>query len=444
MLRGLLDQTSEGLLALDEHGSIVAANAAAAALLGHERRRLVGKPLPALVELADRPALRGALHQLEPGGASLEVRLLGDPEPWTLALRPLPRVSPRTLAVSVRRHGGPAPVDPPPRQPHELEQLVSRLPHAAVGIDGDGRVSFANGRARRMLGADAVRRGVPFGERLPETVRTLIRRLVAVPAPLQPVLVELEDGRVLRVSGLGATHDESAVLFLEDATEQRRHDRVMHEFLRNAAHQLRTPLAGITAAVETLQSGAKDSPDDRDRFLAHIQTHASRLTRIARALLVLARAQTSEQLRVDVVELEPLLEELRRSADLRPSVSMHVTCEPGLAALAAPDLLHEALAALVDNAVAQTLDGEIVLEAREEGPDLELRVADSGPGILPEFRDRVFEPFFRAAHDGEGFGLGLAIAAQSVSAMGGTVDVAERPGGGMTFTIMLRSAKVAR
>lgn len=444
MLRGLLDQTSEGLLAVDEHGSILAANTAAARFLGHERRRLVGKPLPALVELADRRALRAAFHHPEPGGASLEVRLLGNPEPWTLTLRTLPRVSPRTFAVSFRRDGPPPATATPPPHPRALERLVLRFPHAAVAVGEDGRVAFANGRARRLLGADAVRNGVQFGERLPETVRMLARRLVAVPAPLQPTLVELEDTRVLRVSGLAAAGDEPAVLLIEDATEQRRHDRVMREFLRNAAHQLRTPLTAIMAAVETLQSGAKDRPADRDRFLEHIQTHASRLTRIARGLLVLARAQTSEQLRVDVVEVEPLLEELRRSADPRPNVSMHVACEPGLAALAAPDLLHEALAALVDNAVAQTFDGEIVLEAREEGADLELRVADSGPGILPEFRDRVFEPFFRAADDGEGFGLGLAIAAQSVSAMGGAIDVAERPGGGTALTITLRSAKVAR
>jgi signal transduction histidine kinase len=69
-------------------------------------------------------------------------------------------------------------------------------------------------------------------------------------------------------------------------------------------------------------------------------------------------------------------------------------------------------------------------------------VADTGPGVLPEFRDRLFEPFFRLTPAGEGYGLGLAIAAKAVAAMRGEIDVSSSPGAGTTFTVRLPAATV--
>ena len=103
----------------------------------------------------------------------------------------------------------------------------------------------------------------------------------------------------------------------------------MREFLRNAAHQLRTPVAGITAAVEMLQSGAKEQPADRDRFLAHVERHADRLTRVARGLLLLARAQAGEDAPVDLVERRPLLDRLVAEHEKTDMVEVLTDCPPG-------------------------------------------------------------------------------------------------------------------
>lgn len=214
----------------------------------------------------------------------------------------------------------------------------------------------------------------------------------------------------------------------------------MREFLRNAAHQLRTPLAGIMAAVETLQSGAKDQPEDRDRFLAHLERHAERLTRLGRGLLTLARAQAGEDALIDFVELRPLVDRLAAEAEARDGVGIRVDCEPGLATLASPDLLHEALAALLENALDHTREGEVRISCARLNGRVAVTVTDTGPGILPEFVDRVFEPFFRLTPSGEGYGLGLTIAAQAVQAMGGDIDVSSAVGAGTSFTVRLPSA----
>jgi signal transduction histidine kinase len=235
------------------------------------------------------------------------------------------------------------------------------------------------------------------------------------------------------------------VLLIEDVTAQHRQDRVMREFVRNAAHQLRTPLTGITTAVEVLQSGAKESPEDRDRFLAHIERDAARLTRIARGLLLLARAQSREQdIRLEFVELLPLLEELAADAQAVPGVSVEATCPPGLAALAEPSLLQEALDALLENAIAHTTDGEVRMAASASNDQVAIDVSDTGEGVPPEHRSRIFEPFYRVNEGGDGFGLGLAIAAQAARAMDGELQAADAPGGGTTFTIRLPSARVVR
>jgi signal transduction histidine kinase len=440
----MLDDAHEGLLALDEHGTIVEANESAARIVGHDRRALAGKPLAALIVLPDRRGFRRALGALEPGGPAgeLQLRFHSDPEPLTATLRLMPRATPRRILIRLARAGDPLP--PQPRtDEHRIEHLLLRFPYAVVAVRSDLRVAFTNAQARTLLGRKVVRTGLPFAPESPE-LGALARRLVATPAPLVPTNVELPDGRIVRVRGVAAGSDLPAALILEDVTAAVRQDQVMREFVRNAAHQLRTPLAGITAAVETLQAGAKEDPDTRDRFLDHIESHAARLTRIARGLLVLARGKMGEQVRVDLVEVQPLFDEIAATTTPRDGVGVRTACPPGLAVVAAPDLLHEVLSALVENAVAHTLDGEIRLAATAVDGRITLAVTDSGPGILPEFRDRVFEPFFRVGDDGRGYGLGLAIAAQAVAAMGGAIEVSGEPGKGTTFTVTLRAASDVR
>ena len=441
----MLDEASEGLLALDEHGAIVEANAIAAAMLGHDRRRLAGKPFAALVGLVDRREFRRTFGSLKPGAArSLELRLLGRETPIHVRLRLLKGTSKRVVAVLLAEREPVVAAPAHPHQPDRLEYFLLRFPYAIVALRPDLRIAFANGRARALLGRETVRAGGVFGEGAARELLPLARRLTQVPAPLQATEVQLDDGRSLRVSGLAAGGDDPAVMLIEDVTVTERTTRQMQEFLRNAAHQLRTPLAGIAAAVETLQAGAKEIPEQRDRFLAHVETHADRLARLARGLLTLARMEMGEPVMVDFVELAPLLDRLAGEAERPGGVDVVARCPSGLAAIASPDLLHEALASLLDNAVQHTRKGEISLTAAQENGRVTLSVADSGPGILPEFLDRVFEPFFRLTPSGDGYGLGLAIAAQAVRAMRGEISVSSSLGSGTIFTVTLPSATVVQ
>jgi signal transduction histidine kinase len=445
LLRELLNDARDGLLALDEHGAILEANEAAARFLKRERRHLLGKPFAAFVPLDRRRIYRHNLAlALRGEPTDIELPLGPDGLQSAISMRPLPRSDPPRIAVALISGA----IGPRARLEHadapRAETFFVRLPFAVVGLLPDLNVAFANPRAHSLLGAEAVRVGRPLGDaRIPIDLRQLGSNVVSRPTYFSESPIELPDGQALRVTGIPPHKGQAGILMLEDISAQHRHDRVMREFVRNAAHQLRTPLTGITTAVEVLQSGAKNVPDDRDRFLEHIERHAARLTRIARGLLVLARAQSGEQiLRLEFVELRPLLESLAAEAEPTDGVTVEVSCPSSLAALAEPNLMHEALSALVDNAVEHTRSGAVRLRAQEVDGRVEINVVDNGPGILPEHQSRVFEPFYRTLELGDGFGLGLAIASQAAEAMDGELRAAASPEGGTRFTIRLPSARV--
>jgi two-component system phosphate regulon sensor histidine kinase PhoR len=227
------------------------------------------------------------------------------------------------------------------------------------------------------------------------------------------------------------------------AAEQQVRDATMRDFLRNAAHQLRTPLAGIAAAVEVLQAGAKDDPAERDRFLEHIDRHSRRLIRMSHGLLVLARAQQGGSVGLESVELGPLLEDLVSGLEPSRGSGITVDCPPKLAALCDRDLVREAIAAILENSLTHTASGAITLSARVRDNGVAVEVTDTGGGVPETYGNRIFEPFFRPTRSGDGFGLGLAIAQQAVTAMNGELSF-ENVEGGARFTVRLPAAKAAR
>jgi two-component system phosphate regulon sensor histidine kinase PhoR len=232
----------------------------------------------------------------------------------------------------------------------------------------------------------------------------------------------------------------AAVAAFNDVTAREQRERIEREFVQNAAHQLRTPLAAITSAVAVLQAGASEDPVARGKFLEHIARESDRLARLTRSLLVLARAQTAqEEPELERVELEPLLRRVADSLDVAPEVEVEISCRREVTALVNRDLVEEALASIAGNAAKYTTEGTIALRASRNGRrTVVVEVVDSGPGIPEAFRARLFDRFARGSVDGSpGFGLGLAIASQAVAAMGGTLEIDSEHGKGTTARLKL-------
>jgi two-component system sensor histidine kinase KdpD len=212
--------------------------------------------------------------------------------------------------------------------------------------------------------------------------------------------------------------------------------------LQAVSHDLRTPLASIKASVTGLLAGDVGfSNDDRSSLLCTIDQSADRLDRVVGNLLDMSRLQAG----ATVVTLAPTATEEVVAAALSaldaPSdrVNVDVSAELPLV-LTDAALLERAVANLVSNALAWSpVDRDVWIEAATVQDHVDLRVIDRGPGIPPDDRDRIFQPFQRMGDRSTdaGVGLGLAIAKGFVEVIGGRLEIDDTPGGGCTFTIVL-------
>jgi len=347
-----------------------------------------------------------------------------------------------------------------PERTDELEQeraqfaaIVEHIPGGLVIASApDGRVTAVNERARKMLGIEdgAPLHGIrgaafrPDGSRYELDEFPLARALRGETVAAEQLQVAGADGQrfFVDVSAVpirdGAGQITGAVSLLVDVTEREQRNRAERDFVTNAAHELQSPIAAITSAVEVLQSGAKDGAE-RDLFIGHIDRESQRLVRLTRALLTLSRAQADvEQPRTEVIDLCPLLEAAAERLEPREGVTVTVVCPPSVALVANRELLDQLIMNVANNALKYTDAGSIRLEAEPRDGHVEIRILDTGTGISPEALPRVAERFYRGDESRKGFGLGLSIVQAALDTMGGELHMAsEGLGRGTTVTILL-------
>jgi len=204
------------------------------------------------------------------------------------------------------------------------------------------------------------------------------------------------------------------------------------EFLQDAAHQLRTPLAGLQMQLELLESRPLDTP-----ARTRLRQSVDRVTRLANQLLALARAEAGGRMLADAtpVDMTPLIDDLVEGwlniADQR-GIDLGVEREPTVL-IGDPTLLQELISNLMDNALKYTPSGgSVTLNCRmaSDDNDIKIEVSDSGPGIPESVREQVFERFYRhAGTQASGSGLGLPIAREIVRCHGGSIVITDGSNG---------------
>ncbi|MGY1724218.1 sensor histidine kinase [Blastococcus sp. SYSU DS0533] len=209
-------------------------------------------------------------------------------------------------------------------------------------------------------------------------------------------------------------------------------------FLDDAGHELRTPITIVRGHLEVLDPA---DPEDVRQTVALVDDELERMNRMVSELLLLARAEQPEFVRLQPVDVAEV------TADVFGKVRRLGDRDWQLGAVARADLLldpqrlTQAVVALADNAVQHTGAGDrIVLGSRLSGDRLLVWVDDTGPGIPPADQERVFDRFARgstAARRSDGAGLGLAIVRAIAAGHGGSVELHSRPGEGATFTLVL-------
>lgn len=370
------------------------------------------------------------------------------------------------------------------RQRGDLRALVDALPDPLVLADTRRKVLQLNRPAAERLGVSVESAiGAPLESVVTEPAILAVfdraarierddvgedgRRLL----PLRRELRLNRAGKVLVYQAVATRTDAGGVLVvLRDISTLDQTLRMKTDFVANAGHELRTPVAAIKAATETLQdvvgpdgrSVEAEAREPAQRCLRIITGHTQRLEEMLRDLLDLSRVESGE---IDpVLEAVPLAEigrELRSMlGPLAQSrrISLHLPDEGDgrrdrETIVTDRRVLMLALRNLVENAIKYTPEGgDAWLEADpESGPELiRLAVRDTGVGIAPEHVERVFERFYQVdsartgtnamtlpATSGRGTGLGLSIVKHAVSALGGRVEVKSEVGRGTRFTVEL-------
>jgi signal transduction histidine kinase len=327
---------------------------------------------------------------------------------------------------------------------NRLRLLLERLGEGIIAVDSELNVVIVNEVAGEMLETWSLSEGDPLPDYAPELrLRSFARSLFRSGAEQAQARFTLDGVRTYTVVGIPPPAGSSvAVLVLTDVSERERRERAEREFVANAAHELRTPLTALASAVESLQAGASEDAATRTRLLAVIERQTSRLGRLTRALLILARAQTrQETIHMESVRLQPLLE--TAVSGLTPEVAVEIDCLPTLTVWGEADLLEQVVANLAGNAAKHADGGPIVLAARQTGHHVEIEVTDDGPGISGADRARVFDRFYSLDREsGESFGLGLAIVREAVRALGGVVEIDSGPGRGTTVRVRLAAVEI--
>ncbi len=222
------------------------------------------------------------------------------------------------------------------------------------------------------------------------------------------------------------------------------HDRVRDEFVSNASHELKTPLATMKLLSESILYEEKPDPTVMKEFFEDVNHEVDRLTMVINDLLKLVKLDASQsapdfkRISFDGC-VEEIAERLKPMAS-KKGIAINVKLEP--VSIEAEKLrVDQIVMNLIENAVKYTDKGCVEVNVYQDNGDGVLEVSDSGVGIPPDAIPHLFERFYRVdkarSRETGGTGLGLAIVKKLVDIHGGSIDVVSEPGVGTTFTVRL-------
>jgi PAS domain S-box-containing protein len=349
-----------------------------------------------------------------------------------------------------------------------IENLVENAGDAIISTDMEDRILNWNRGAEIILGYG---REEVIGQHLsillpPERFHALeeIRAKVQISGALRDVEVrsKKKDGNMIYLSlSVSPIRDlEGKIVGLlrvaKDVTEHKRYERRLKEldkmksdFVSNVSHELRTPLTSIKGSVDNMLDGLTGSLNEKQiRYLARIKSNSDRLSRLINDLLDLSKIEAGRiDVRPTTLLMNALAEEIAEhlkplGAEKRIRIEVAAP-DPRVTVWADRDKITQVLTNLIGNAVKFTPhDGKITVAILRNGNEwVQISVADTGPGIVPEEADKIFTKFYQITdmdkQRPKGSGLGLAISKALVEMHGGKIWVESELGRGSTFSFTL-------
>jgi PAS domain S-box-containing protein len=401
------------------------------------------------------------LHELQQTAASLaEWTLQRDTPPGRLPVSGVQEFAPLDSALRNLAHRLSEQVKDAARQSRNLEALINALDEPVLATDNADRVLLCNRSAEALLGVEA---GGLLGKAFTDLftqdevveMHSAARRgetrrgRAKVVTPLGTRIMQLSAAPVPVAWGEGIF---GAVMVMRDVTELAQAVQVKTDFVANASHELRTPVAAIRGAAETLHEMGGENPAMSARLVTMIQAHTQRLEEMLRDLLDLSRLESPDaSVRREVVDLHDVARSLRQQfehACTPRGLTLVFEIDDDLVGMQTdPGMVQLVLRNLVENAIkfahdattirvrASLMEEEVAPQLGPAGAEpptgtLRLEVEDQGVGIPLQHQDRVFERYYQVdpARTGttgikRGTGLGLAIVKHAAKSLGGRVGL---------------------
>jgi len=326
-------------------------------------------------------------------------------------------------------------------------EVVAAMPAGLVLVGPDGRVAMANAAAEVLAGVGAgALAGRPARDILPPGVLNAtgsgerqmdISLGGGAPLALGVAVSAVRTDEGVPVGSLVLLRDLREVRRLEAEVRRREKLAAVGHLAAGVAHEIRNPLSSIRGYAAYF--GDKFAPGSEDRQAAEVMIReVDRLNRVISELIEFSRPSDLKRRPVALAELAAHAERLTRPDAVARGVTVDLSGTAGAPEIMAdPDRLSQALLNLCLNAIQAMPAGGVMTLAAGLAPDGRafLEVADNGPGIVPEHRDRIFDPYFTTKP--QGTGLGLPLAHKIVAAHGGEIRVSAKPGGGTVMTVLL-------
>jgi signal transduction histidine kinase len=324
-----------------------------------------------------------------------------------------------------------------------FEHVLDILPIGVVVLDASLKPLYTNATARGLLrlAPSTLPDAVESGE-----ILSIARRALAEGSSIEGGVVRWPGLR--RVRARAHPIGDEAVVFLQDVTEEALAQKTRKQFVVNASHELKTPVAGLHALAEAVEQAVEDSSSDATRLARKLGAETERLGQLINDLLDLSRLEDSFHFSRERIDLATVTEqEVRNFVDAAEAASVTLSVDVANDAYVRGDRqqLRLLVKNLVDNAIRYSeANGRVGVSVRHSDSDVILEVEDNGTGIPLQVQSRVFERFFRVAEDRArntgGTGLGLSIVKHVVEMHGGHIRVSSEPGEGSTFTVSLPGA----
>lgn len=345
---------------------------------------------------------------------------------------------------------------------NKLSNILSGITNAVIAVDLEGNIVLFNKAAESLIGIGDV-----AGASIDSILKLYKDKVLLAPDEYCPIQMDTSEGSVysandvklVRTDGKeryvnvvaghireGKQINLGCILTLQDITREHIMEKTKREFVSIAAHQLRTPLTGVTWALESLAGKSENSDESQKQLIVSARDAVHRMVGLVNDLLDVTRIEEGRfGVKMTNVSIGELLDTVlkafeKNAADRKIRLVHNIPALPHI--LADANKIEMVISNLLDNALKYTKEGgTVTLAASMEGSDILIRVQDTGIGIPAHEFERIFSKFYRSkqavSNFTDGSGLGLFVAKNIIDQHNGKMWFESQEGKGTTFSILL-------